>query len=1195
MKRVLITTIDLFLALAMILSFCLYPASTTVNATSGVTYDQYFADYIASNSIPQQYINREHYMPYRKYVEDRKNSMVYSGLIFAWKAATFEGDIGEIADKEVAYYETILYDTLIGDISNNLVDSIDNACNSIEADVWESIYEYINEFYPEEAASVYSQIENISTDDEMFNTICYLLPDCKELENAYGFIDNVSDVADYSKKISDVVKRAAALEAIIETRNEMRQYLSDMSNATNDPALSLACSKMILILDDRFVNDDVKKMLIAGETMNVAFNKATEAVWDSVLDYALGSGLAIAAKTGQKLGKSGAGLLFSTDEDLECVFTMYALYEIDDVTVSLVKNYQENYKYSPTVENARLYNESFKQLMKIYIQGVNYSIKYEKITNEKGLVNTLFNRMNDADHKKFLSILNDVKDQYSEYLDYLNKRVYQNYLNGIPNNKAYSAKYKKNIKASTEPKMTEEEFYAYVQQSGILDQMYSNRIINGDWTLKSDTTINGDLIVKSGNVDLNGFNIIVNGDMIINSDYYDMWGYSNYSIDLNGGSLTVDGDLHQANGEIYIDNGTLNVNGNYSIENTEINNIGEVEYNDCSARVTMNHSHDKINVKGDFTTHNVCYGNICLEEGALSIAKNIWTDRGFSSGLNNRIVLNGDSTQNIYFCPDDDWGYINMLEVSNPKSRSIVFSGVLRINQLLSDINMVPEKLSIDYIDLNRKNMSVNGDIIVGYNNNEYHGIDLNGGTLSVNGNVLQKSGYVYINNGSLNVSGNYNIENTLINNVNEIEYNDAHATLHLDHQHDKVVIKGDFTTHNLQCYDTGSPNSGSGVRLYNGILNIGGNIWTDGGIYIGYTDTGNVLELSNEKDQKIFMKDSSFDCIKVLNSKNRKIVISGDLYFNKLLSDIEIISDNMNLASANLNCFNMAINNNVTIDGSGIDINGGSLTIYGDLLHKSSDVIVNNGMLKVDGNYFIENAEINNIGEKEYNECYASLKMKNKNDKVLISGDFLIHNGHGESYFFPGSYLEKGVLSVGGDIWSDRGFYCLEGHQVILNGKGRQTITIDNYEDYHISIYNLILTQPKEKYTFTNGKCWENLFYGSIANPIIESIEDPAEEPIKDPVDEPTADATEETTEDFMDEPLDDPIEEPVDILKGDINGDGKVDLTDLTMLAIILVDKQEINSEIIASADVDGDGEVSLTDLARIKQFISKKIDCL
>ena len=75
-------------------------------------------------------------------------------------------------------------------------------------------------------------------------------------------------------------------------------------------------------------------------------------------------------------------------------------------------------------------------------------------------------------------------------------------------------------------------------------------------------------------------------------------------------------------------------------------------------------------------------------------------------------------------------------------------------------------------------------------------------------------------------------------------------------------------------------------------------------------------------------------------------------------------------------------------------------------------------------------------------------------------------------------------------------------------------------------------------------------------------------------------------------------PTSEPAIIsedTRGDINCDGKIDVTDLSALAIALVDREELKGQANKNADIDKDGEVTLADLARLRQYLSKKTDKL
>ncbi|MBP0960771.1 MAG: cellulase family glycosylhydrolase, partial [Oscillospiraceae bacterium] len=126
---------------------------------------------------------------------------------------------------------------------------------------------------------------------------------------------------------------------------------------------------------------------------------------------------------------------------------------------------------------------------------------------------------------------------------------------------------------------------------------------------------------------------------------------------------------------------------------------------------------------------------------------------------------------------------------------------------------------------------------------------------------------------------------------------------------------------------------------------------------------------------------------------------------------------------------------------------------------------------------------------------------------------------------------------------------------------------------------------------------------------PTQQPTQEPTKEPTQQPTKEPTQQPTQEPTKEPTQQPTQDPTKEPTTaptqesqaptndakIIYGDVNGDEKVDVTDLSQMAINLVDKKDFTAEQLKRSDVDGDGKVTLTDLATIRQFVSKKIDKL
>ena len=73
-------------------------------------------------------------------------------------------------------------------------------------------------------------------------------------------------------------------------------------------------------------------------------------------------------------------------------------------------------------------------------------------------------------------------------------------------------------------------------------------------------------------------------------------------------------------------------------------------------------------------------------------------------------------------------------------------------------------------------------------------------------------------------------------------------------------------------------------------------------------------------------------------------------------------------------------------------------------------------------------------------------------------------------------------------------------------------------------------------------------------------------------------------------------PTTETVDAgIIGDVNGDGKVDVTDATLLQQYLAEMAELSPAQLAVADTNGDGKIDVTDATAIQNYIAELIDHL
>ena len=67
-------------------------------------------------------------------------------------------------------------------------------------------------------------------------------------------------------------------------------------------------------------------------------------------------------------------------------------------------------------------------------------------------------------------------------------------------------------------------------------------------------------------------------------------------------------------------------------------------------------------------------------------------------------------------------------------------------------------------------------------------------------------------------------------------------------------------------------------------------------------------------------------------------------------------------------------------------------------------------------------------------------------------------------------------------------------------------------------------------------------------------------------------------------------------EIIYGDLNSDGKVDVSDLSLLSLYLIGDKDLDSdELKEAADTEYDHVVNLGDLARLRMYLSKKTDII
>ncbi len=117
-------------------------------------------------------------------------------------------------------------------------------------------------------------------------------------------------------------------------------------------------------------------------------------------------------------------------------------------------------------------------------------------------------------------------------------------------------------------------------------------------------------------------------DTVISGKY--LLGYG--TLDLNGHTLTMEGDLIHAGGLIDINGGALNVNGSYRMRVRNIYN-GSYKWSKSSGRLIMDNQGDTVNILKNMeleASSSACYQNITDGEIRLSGDINSYSNYTFS-------------------------------------------------------------------------------------------------------------------------------------------------------------------------------------------------------------------------------------------------------------------------------------------------------------------------------------------------------------------------------------------------------------------------------------------------------------------------------------------------------------------------------------------------------------------------------------
>ena len=1007
-----------------------------------LSFDQYKAEHYINYSSYEYFMSDDFKMPYRTTVEKDRSSATFNSLLAAWEVATFSGsNVVEMANKRKGYYEAFLFDIIYtGTDAVNVTDAMNAGIKATQASVLSKVTKLMDEGY-------YKDIDVRKLTEESYAKLVSGLESCGEFNDIFSAVNNVGKYVQYANDIETLVYRMAKIEAICGQSKEYADVLRDMSKNTTDETLAAACDDMASICDG-VMNAKLMDAIMTGEEVVTNVSKwVTDKIWDYVIDSLGACGIGVTA--GQAVGKWASGLLFSTDKTIETYYEMSALYNFDNAIRKVVKKYERQYsRYSSdSVEYAKKFNASVELMLKTQELGCDISIKDAEYKYEKGIANVFVSRFNGkkeamASYKKSLQ---GIKKNISFIYTFANGDLYN----------CYKDEYCSNVSddlGMTDVATTDDGSSASkADEKQVTQELIRTAEACCKKEIKEPMKLTG--------------NVTYYGDVYVSSD-----------LNLNGYKCTVYGNLIQSSGTLTLNGGTLDVSGDYRMENENVDSTGNVSYSNGRAKLIMTNPADRVNVGGTFENYVDSWTyDSDLQAGVMNVKGDFVCrdDDGFSTGGTHKVILNGTGVQKVQIAGGGK-GF-NELDIQNDK---VVFvadanmKGFKANHDITLNVSQGKELCISGTLDLNGHTLYAPGNLILTGNGVNVKGgsivvdgnlnlscdVNLGGGKLQVKGNLIQSDDTLTVAGGTVDVSGDYRMENENVDSTGNVSYSNGRAKLIMTNPADRVNVGGTFENYvDSWTYDS---------DLQAGVMNVKGDFvcrdddgFSTGGthkVILNGTGVQKVQiagggkgfnELDIQNDKVVFVADANMKGFKAnhditLNvSQGKELCISGTLDLN----------GHTLYAPGNLILTGNGVNvkgGNIVVDGNlnlscDVNLGGGKLQVKGNLIQSSHTLTVAGGTVDVSGDYRMENENVDSTGNVSYSGCYAYLNMTNDSDCVNVGGTFENYTWYDSSYV---SDLKAGIMSVKGDFicksTNDR-FSAGGTHKVILNGTGVQKVQI--------------------------------------------------------------------------------------------------------------------------------------------------------
>ena len=260
---------------------------------------------------------------------------------------------------------------------------------------------------------------------------------------------------------------------------------------------------------------------------------------------------------------------------------------------------------------------------------------------------------------------------------------------------------------------------------------------------------------------------------------------TNSDIILNGHTLTINGDLYMTAGMLEMGTGKLVVNGNLYIGKYNASSYAHIRMQDSSASITVKGDLNWNVAKSEYIGEYITAGTINLAGDVRDYVTSYVNPNAFRMSGTGILNLNGTGIQTI------QGGYCtNIAKLNVTNNRTVDLEGFFySATPLISDLNIVTQNgIKITRMVMGGKNVTITGKVIQFEKD-----IELGGGTLTINGDFIAEGGETKLEGGKLNVSGDYSIGK--FTSLGELGSSDA--GLDMSNSSDVVNVGGNFAIKN--------------------------------------------------------------------------------------------------------------------------------------------------------------------------------------------------------------------------------------------------------------------------------------------------------------------------------------------------------------------------------------------------------------